>query len=308
MKHRTPKLKALLNRGENAVLDIVESVCSETGTKAFAKMRIADVVRIDGSGISNDLYRYALSAHFDVLVAKDNEAFLAIEFDGSGHDPRNDLKKEELCDYLHLPMVRVRESHLRAQVFGDTAVAFFIWQLSCVDAFIEQCGNDPYETYDPAWFQSVPGKDRPFPFMYTQRWRAKLARPLREAASRLSPQIGPYYSHGLAQFGAVDFTFCRGTEYRSVCAQMLGDDLFVYGEAEMGIQVYGLEKKRHCLFCEITTFVEGMAAERMYRQAISFLNGTTSTASSYSDLLSIRSAWEREGFRMKEAFDSVPRK
>jgi hypothetical protein len=93
VKQRTPKLKALLNRGENAVLDIAESVCAETGTKVFAKVRIADVVQVDGSGISNDLHRYALSAHFDVLVAKDNEAFLAIEFDGSGHDQRNDLKK-----------------------------------------------------------------------------------------------------------------------------------------------------------------------------------------------------------------------
>lgn len=108
MKQRTPKLKALLNRGENAVLDIAESVCAETDTKVFAKVRIADVVQIEGSGISNELYRYALSAHFDVLVAKNNEAFLAIEFDGDGHDPRNDLKKAQLCDYFHVPMVRVK--------------------------------------------------------------------------------------------------------------------------------------------------------------------------------------------------------
>lgn len=308
VKHRTPKLKALLNRGENAVLGIAESVCSETGTKVFAKVRIADVVQIDGSGISNDLYRYALSAHFDVLVAKDNEAFLAIEFDGSGHDPRNDLKKAKLCDYFHVPMVRVRENHLKAQVLGDTAVAFLIWQLSCVDAFIEQCGDDPYEPYDPAWFRSIPGKDRQFPFMYTQRWRGKLVRPFRQAASRLNPQIRPFYAHGLVQFGAVDFTYYRGTEYRSVCAQMVGDDLFVYGEAELGIDVHGLEKDRMYLFCEIATFVEGMAAERMHHQAISFLNGTTSIASPYSDLLTKRTNWEREGFRMKQAFNSVPQK
>ena len=73
VKRRTLKLKALLNRLERiAVLDIAESACAETDTKVFAKVRIADVVQIDGSGISDDLYRYALSAHFDVLVAKDN--------------------------------------------------------------------------------------------------------------------------------------------------------------------------------------------------------------------------------------------
>lgn len=79
------------------------------------------------------------------------------------------MKKAEICNHFAIPMVRVKEGHLDAKVFGDTAVAFFIWQLFCVDAFVKQCGNDPYEPYDPAWFVSVQGKDRSFPFEYAGR-------------------------------------------------------------------------------------------------------------------------------------------
>src|SRR2546423_311569 len=177
------RLKSLLNRGESAVLNIAQGVCKASGTELFAKMRIADAIRIDHSGISDTLYKYALSAHFDILVSKNNKAYLAIEFDGSGHDIRNDERKAAICDFFKLPMIRVKEFHLNAKMFEDTAVGFFIWQLFCVDAFLEQYGDDPYEVYDPAFFTSIPGKDRAFPFMYAERWRARLVRPFREAGS-----------------------------------------------------------------------------------------------------------------------------
>ena len=298
------RLKLLLNRGENAVLDIAESVCAATKTKAFAKIRIADVANIVGSGISGDLYRYALAAHFDVLVAKENKAFIAIEFDGTGHDARNDLKKAAICNHFAIPMVRVKEGHLEAKVFGDTAVAFFIWQLFCVDAFIEQCGNDPYEPYDPAWFVSIPGKDRRWPFEYAGRWRARLIRPFREAASQLGPRMRDFYANGLVQFGSIDATYNRGLEYRSICAQLVGDDRVVFGEANLNIEVHGLQGQRLDLFTEIASFVEGLAAERMYRQAMSFLQGNRKASS--PEVVPDRVAeWKRDGFRLRRAFSAV---
>jgi len=121
------RFRPLVNRGENAVLDVAQSICEATGTTPFAKIRIADAIRIEGSGISDSLYKYALMAHFDVLVSKNNRAYLAIEFDGSGHDARNDEKKAAICNFFNLPMIRVKESHLDAKVFEDTAVGFFIW-------------------------------------------------------------------------------------------------------------------------------------------------------------------------------------
>ena len=125
-------------------------------------------------------------------------------------------------------------------------------------------------------------------------------------ASTLCPQISSVYSYGLVQFGGVDFAYRRGTEYRCLCAQRLGEDIFVYCEAELGIEVHGLEDDRLYNFCEIATFVEGMAAEQMHGQVLAFLDGCTSNVSSRLNLRAKQAEWEREGFRLKHAFDSVP--
>ncbi len=83
-----------------------------------------------------------------------------------------------------------------------------------------------------------------------------------------------FYVHGLLQFGTIVFTYHRGLEYRSIYGQLVGDDLVVSGEADLDIEAHGLEERRLELFSEIASFVEGMAAERMYRQAMLFLKGS----------------------------------
>jgi hypothetical protein len=169
MKRLKDRLKPIFNIGEARTFAIAEEVGRATGTRAFAKVRIADVFTIANSGISDYLYKYALSGHFDILVYKDELPYLAIEFDGSGHDSKSDEKKNSLCDLFGLPMVRIGPQHIDAIVFEDTAVAFFIWQLHCVDIFLEEYGNDPYEKYDPIFFISVPGRSRSWPFAYRER-------------------------------------------------------------------------------------------------------------------------------------------
>ena len=64
-------------------------------------------------------------------------------------------------------------SHVSAMNFEDDAISFLIHQLDCVDAFIENYGSDPYGPYDPAWFLTIPGKDRHFPLDYANRWRGR---------------------------------------------------------------------------------------------------------------------------------------
>jgi hypothetical protein len=293
------RFRSLVNRGESAVLNIAQAVCKATGTEPFAKIRIADAIRIENSGISDTLYTYALTAHFDTLVSKNNKAYLAIEFDGSGHDPRNDERKGAICDFFKLPMIRVKECHLNAKVFEDTAVGFFIWQLFCVDAFLEQYGDDPYEVYDPAFFASIPGKDRAFPFMYAERWRAKLVRPFREAPSRFGGKMRELYCQGLLQFGTISCTLVRGSEYRSLFAQLIDDNRVVLGEAALPVEVHGLEGSRLDCFLQTTSFVEGLAAEQMYSNALLFLQAQTETAIFPKESIRAKvKEWVREGFRL----------
>jgi hypothetical protein len=296
------RLKPLLNRGEGALLDIAGTVCDVTGTKAYAKIRIADAVHIEGSGISNELYRYALAAHFDVLISKDNKAFLAIEFDGDGHDSINDGKKAALCDRFGVPIVRVKQNHLDTKLFEDTSVAFFIWQLFCVDAFLDEYGSDPYEPYDPAWFVNVPGKDRNWPFAYAERWRGRLKRPFMESLGKFDSTVRSFYEYGLLQFGTVTCTYHKGLEYRSIYAQLVGRGSAVSGEAQLGLEVCGLDGRRLELFGEIASFVEGLAAEQMYRRGMAFLEGNAKTVS-LEKLRARVKEWETEGFKLRRAFN-----
>jgi hypothetical protein len=296
------RLRPLVNRGESAVLDIARAVCKATGTEPFAKIRIADAIRIEGSGISDSLYKYALSAHFDILVSKNNKAYLAIEFDGSGHDARNDERKAAICDLFKLPMIRVKETHLDAKVFEDTAVGFFIWQLFCVDAFLDGYAQDPYEIYDPLFFTSVHGKERSWPFAYAERWQGRLKRAFQEAGPRFA-DLNESYKYGLIQFGMF-WTCVRGSEYRSIFAQMIGNESVVYGEAGLTLEVHGLDERRLECFINITTFVQGLAAEQMYYKALLFLQGETKDVTATKESIRAKvKQWEQEGFQLRLAMN-----
>ena len=287
--------------GEARTFAIAEEVSKATGTRAFAKVRIADVITIENSGISDDLYRYALSAHFDVLVCKDNHLpYLAIEFDGGGHSTRNDEKKETLCDLFGVPMVRVGPQHIDAAVFEDTAIAFFIWQLHCIDAFLVDYANDPYEVYDPLFFISVSGKSRTWPFAYRERWLSKLTRRFKEAQERFEGDLRNDYEHEILQFSSSFGTWRRHGEFRSVVAQKVASDAVVWGEAELGLKVYGLDEPRLSAFYEVSTFVQGMAAQRMYYQALEFLAGNIEPTKSSLIVEKVKS-WEAEGFNLRIA-------
>jgi hypothetical protein len=108
------RLKQIFNTGEARTFAIAEEVGKATGTRAFAKVRIADVITIANSGISDDLYKYALSGHFDILVYKNELPYLAIEFDGSGHDGKNDVCFRQGCV--------VAKAGLFVRHFGATAL------------------------------------------------------------------------------------------------------------------------------------------------------------------------------------------
>src|SRR5262245_36279580 len=148
-------LKKIFTVGEDATYKIAQQISEDRNVRALAKIRIADAINIDRSGISNEAFSYALKAHFDVLIIRKNLAVLAIEFDGPGHDKKHDDLKNSLCDRFRLPLVRVGMIHLNSKNFEDTAVHFLIHQLFCVDYFLEHFGNDPYERYDSYFMASI---------------------------------------------------------------------------------------------------------------------------------------------------------
>lgn len=159
-------LKPLLNLPESETDRRLREVCDDFDARVFAKVRVADVLPIERSGIDDLLYRYALQAHFDFVVTDDNNnPLFAVEFDGAGHSKpeaqKRDEKKNELCRLFKLSLLRINRKYLSADFSNWDLLRWF-----CTVFFVKQgwdqsveSGEIPYEDsiFDPM-FVSVTTK------------------------------------------------------------------------------------------------------------------------------------------------------
>ena len=60
--------KKVLNLHETITHKLLMTVCQKEGAKSFSKVRIADILPIENSGINNSDYRFAMLGHFDFVV------------------------------------------------------------------------------------------------------------------------------------------------------------------------------------------------------------------------------------------------
>jgi hypothetical protein len=100
--------KRLLSDTEPETHVRLDQACARNSASVFAKMRVADVFPIEGSGISDELFKFALRSHFDFTVADSRHMPLfAVEFDGPTHadtvQVERDRKKDALCERFGFP-------------------------------------------------------------------------------------------------------------------------------------------------------------------------------------------------------------
>jgi hypothetical protein len=77
-------LKKILNLHQEATDRRLRPLCEQFGASLYPKVRVADVLPIECSGISDQDYRFCLQSHFDILVTDSEEPPLfVVEFDGS---------------------------------------------------------------------------------------------------------------------------------------------------------------------------------------------------------------------------------
>ena len=290
-------LKRIFTSGERAVFNIAEDVSERLGVEALAKVRVADVLEITNSGISNQAYSYALKAHFDVLIIQDNLPVMAIEFDGAGHDPKNDHLKNNLCDRFGLPLVRVDMSHVNSKNFEDSAVHFFIYQLFGVDEFLKKYRNDPNESYDPMFYAQFKGKAGSFPFAYASKWRARLKKPFREHLELFDDSLRSRYEHGLVEPGT-EGAYVRGNDIRAFCGQQISENEFVIGTEQLSLQVFGLSDDRYYCFIRAWTFVIGLAASEMYENALALLSGDRNKLITRAEFADMLGDWKSSDYQL----------
>lgn len=110
-------LKKIENKQEGRTREILNDIARKYEAEVFPKVRVADVLEIANSGLSNDEYSYALKAHFDyVVVNKDSMPEFVVEFDGLQHryDASaiyKDKLKNNICRKLEMPLLRITSQY-----------------------------------------------------------------------------------------------------------------------------------------------------------------------------------------------------
>jgi hypothetical protein len=176
------ELKRILNRHEEATHRRLRVVCDTYGSHVYAKVRVADVVPIENSGIGDELYRYALQSHFDFVVTDNlHRPAFAVEFDGPTHQAfvqrERDKKKNELCDKFDLPLLRVNARYLGKQYRDMDLLTWFV-EVWFAQKWFEQAQEKGEILYDepfmPQAIVNIPGSDKQFPLWLSAVVRAKI--------------------------------------------------------------------------------------------------------------------------------------
>ena len=219
------------------------------------KVRVADALDIDNSGLTNAEYSYALKAHFDFVIARENElpAF-AVEFDGPQHESDvntliRDGLKQSVCEKLELPLLRIDSGYLRRvgrfALIGWLAEVWFLSE----DFYAAQERGDVAPDEPFLWFavmdydlkqqKLLPPPYDPFvPFRsLISRWHEKgVCREL--CAERLEGKDAIGYSTSVSYLTAtngdtiVGVARCKNFSFRGTSPRELAEELSVVDLAE----------------------------------------------------------------------------
>lgn len=176
------ELKRILNRHEEVTHLRLREVCEAYASHVYAKVRVADILPIENSGIDGELYRYALQSHFDFVVADDqHNPIFAVEFDGPTHrleqQRERDAKKETLCARFSFPILRINARYLGKQYREMDLLTWFVevWFAKKWFEEAQESGQIPYdEPFMPQSIVTIPGRNRRFPLWLSAGARAKI--------------------------------------------------------------------------------------------------------------------------------------
>jgi len=157
-------------------------VCGKYGAIVYSKVRVADVLPIENSGISNDEYRFALQSHFDFVVTNtDQTPLFSVEFDGPTHQTKKqklrDERKEQLCLNFDFPILRINARYLNKKYRCFDLLSWFVECWFFHEAFFEaqRAGLVPCdEPCDPMLVLSLPGHRQRFPLWLSADLRIKI--------------------------------------------------------------------------------------------------------------------------------------
>jgi hypothetical protein len=232
-----PPFKRLLNYREEQTHRILSESTPNNSARLFAKVRVADVLPIENSGISDALFSYALRAHFDFVISdRESMPLFAVEYDGPQHSTNQavaklDLLKNQLCDKFELPIARVTDEHILKKARG---MDYLTWltELFFVSRWLEEAQTKghlpPDEYFDPMIVARLPNRKARFPLFISADARARLHRLEEDGRIRCGT---PEYIAGRDSSG-----------YSGCCALLMVDDhRYIRAETRIYVRYFGLD-------------------------------------------------------------------
>jgi hypothetical protein len=177
-------LKRLLNQHEEITHETLASVCTREGASIFSKVRLADILPIEGSGLSDADFEFALKSHLDFTVADKNlQPLFAVEYDGRTHQnekqQQRDARKNRLCEQFGLPLLRINSKYLRKTYRGMDLLSWFVETWFAAQAFAEaqEHGYIPFdEPFMGSSFITIPGRKERHPLWLSVDSRIQIRR------------------------------------------------------------------------------------------------------------------------------------
>ena len=220
--------------------------------------------------------------HFDfVITDRNHNPQFAIEFDGSGHDSRNDHKKDEICRRSDLALFRLTPSSSRVKILEASFVAYLVdvWFYGREFARMQAAGEvGPDEPFMMSGFlkpnaRNIFDSEFDYPFSAMSRLNRLLntGNPLEHLKASSLSMIGPdgqyaaFAQHGnlfgryriafrTISWGTLDAfsaarelsEFCHGLAYHELCEEIEAvrlDPRVARPVAEMISEIAGLKSR-----------------------------------------------------------------
>lgn len=254
-------LRKFRNASENRIQRQIREVIGRHGAELHEKVRIADLVDISLLD-RRALGTYALQAHFDFVLIDNHQAPVAvIEFDGPGHDPKKDEKKNSICRQADLPLFRIFGFEEVREINAMTLVRYLVELVFHARAFQEMKKNGrvgPFEPFMLSGFIKEDAKhifDSEFDFVVNSN--SKLTRELKQHG--LADHELPYLSISRLIVRSPD-------EQLRAFVSINSSDGPIMGTASLRISLPspGFLGQIASIPLEIGGFADGMASDDLY--------------------------------------------
>lgn len=151
-----------LNSYEAVTYDKLCAITEPVGAHVFSKVRLADVISVNNSGISNEEFSFSLKSHVDFLVTdSEQDVQFCVEFDGPTHRQPEQIRRDELKNQLlkkfRVPFIRINSRYLEDRYRGLDLLTYFVdvWFLAqAFDEAQERGQIPPEEIFDPTFIIS----------------------------------------------------------------------------------------------------------------------------------------------------------